>query len=84
MIMPRRRLITVSVAVLCGSMQYHVVGKRMGSGIGSVRPEPGENKQVQTQAVSRLYSHQCGRQDAGSERGTIRQLALKVKTKSSV
>ena len=49
-----------------------------------VRPEPGENKQVQTRAVSRSYSHQCGRRDASSERGTIRRLALKVKTKSSV
>ncbi len=25
-----------------------------------VRPEHGENKQAQTQAVSCLYSHQCG------------------------
>ncbi len=50
----------------------------------NVRPKPGENKQAQTQAVSRLYSHQCGQQYASSERGTIRRLALKVKTKSSV
>ncbi len=27
---------------------------------GCVRPEPGENKQAQTQAVLRSYSHQCG------------------------
>ncbi len=47
-------------------------------------PNPGENKQVQTRAVSRSYSHQCGRRYASSERGTIRRLALKVKTKSSV
>ncbi len=26
----------------------------------TVRPEPRENKQAQTRAVSRLYSHQCG------------------------
>ncbi len=51
---------------------------------GTVRLEPGENKQAQTRAVSRSYSHLCGRQYASSERGTIRRLALKVKTKSSV
>ncbi len=52
--------------------------------IVNVRPEPGENKQVQTWAVSRSYSHQCGWRYASSEKGTIKQLALKVKTKSSV
>ncbi len=41
-----------------------------------VRPEPGENKQAQTRAVSRSYSHQCGRRYASSERGTIRRLAF--------